>query len=152
MVNPGKSNNNNGALDLPLPAQYIAVALERNFISTDPTSHITWEVFASNFNMNFLVSIQLVEAFSPKNAINSKKLSDLQSGYFLVLKIPSEMEVAPRYNCWHCSHWWVIISYMFVLFQFSNGKDQLRAEMPFGKWLSHGCLGVFSNWLSHAGV
>ena len=81
-------------------------------------------------------------------------------------KIPSEMEVAPRYNCWklltllilltlfdtvrHC--WldlkWVVISYKFVLFQFSSRKDQLRAEMPFGKWLSHGCLGVFSNWLS----
>ena len=86
MVNPGKSNNNNGALDLPLPAQYIVVALERNFISTDPTSHITWEVFASNFNMNFLVSIQLVEAFSPKNVINAKKIIKSAKWVFLNFK------------------------------------------------------------------
>ena len=45
---------------------------------------------ASNFNMNFpekkymkfLVSIQLVEVFSPKMRSMPNKLSDLQSGYF----------------------------------------------------------------------
>ena len=78
-------------------------------------------------------------------------------------KIPSEMEVAPRYNYWHCWHCWhcstlldtVDMTYNEYSFHthlscsnFSNRKDQLRAEMPFGKWLSHGCLGVFSNWLS----
>ena len=26
--------------------------------------------------------------------------------YIIIIKIPSEMEVAPRYNCWNCWHCW----------------------------------------------
>ena len=29
-----------------------------------------------------------------------------------VSKIPSEMEVAPRYNCLHCWHWWHYLHYL----------------------------------------
>ena len=45
-------------------------------------------------------------------------------------KIPSEMEVAPRYNCWHCWHCW-------------------HCWLCWHCWQC-GCQGVFSNWMSHA--
>ena len=38
--------------------------------------------------------------------IKKKPNSQKKLNMAVYLKIPSEMEVAPRYNCLHCWHWW----------------------------------------------
>ena len=116
--------------------------LLKGYIVGPLTLHQKGVFFGSQNSCHILVG---KSTLSISNLKWSKTQRENRTGSVFEKKIPSEMELAPRYNCWH---WWVIISYMFVLFQFSNGKEQLRAEMPFGKWLSYGCLGVFSNWLS----
>ena len=97
-------------------------------------------------------------------------------------KIPSVMEVAPRYMLLTLLKWFTLMTWFTLLTRWMRGatmgKTGLRPETPFEKWLSHasvqeyfqiecrtrvsrsilklnvarGCQGVFSNLMSHAGV
>ena len=72
-------------------------------------------------------------------------------------KIPSEIEVAPRYNCWHCWHCWhcslLIDCHTQMSRSISNWMSAVgvKEQRIFLSTVACRGSGVFSNWMLYPG-